>query len=273
MTSPRRRALKGQGSQEPERPRMAVLSDLLGFPHHKCARGSKVQRSFLEDLARALDVPAPEKVRTKEQLLTLAAQKATKGDFKMDLIISPGGQGTVKNEALDVVIDGVRAHGLAKAVGGGIAARIAANLQAAQRDDADEAFEALELCEERRASLRQVLVPSHSKFRAAVVAAYPGCALTGCLTDAVLDAAHIRPGEGRKPNATTNGICLRADLHRLWDYGLLAVHERTHQVLLHQQVTDTAYLALASTHISLPADSRHWPDAAALQLHREWCGL
>jgi hypothetical protein len=252
---------------------MAVLSDLLGFPHHTCARGSKVQRSFLEDLARALEVPSPERVRTKEQLLTLAAQKATGGDFKVDLIISPGGQGTVKNEALDVLIDGVRAHGLAKAVGGGVAARIAANLEAAQRADADQAFGALDLCEERRASLRQVTLPSQSRFRAAVVAAYPGCAMTGCLTEAVLDAAHIRPGRGRGTNATTNGICLRADLRRLWDRGLLAVHERTHQVLVHPQVTDTAYLALVPTQIALPTDPRHWPNAESLRLQREWCDL
>ncbi|MEQ8406168.1 MAG: HNH endonuclease [Oceanicaulis sp.] len=76
-----------------------------------------------------------------------------------------------------------------------------------------------------RRQLRAVTVRSGQReFREAVVARYGGaCALTGETTAAALDAAHIVPVAedttlGRSPE---NGICLRADLHRLFDRGLI----------------------------------------------------
>ncbi|MGJ3232393.1 MAG: HNH endonuclease [Oceanicaulis sp.] len=73
--------------------------------------------------------------------------------------------------------------------------------------------------------LRSVNVRAgQGEFREAVVARYGGaCALTGEMTAAALDAAHIIPVAedttlGRSPE---NGICLRADLHRLFDRGLI----------------------------------------------------
>jgi hypothetical protein len=253
---------------------MAVLSDLLGFPHHTCARGSKVERPFLVDLAKALRVPSPESFRTKEALLVAAAERATGGLVSKAVMTSPNGQGTVKNEALDVIIDGVLGNALGVPLVGAVTARVAADLEAAKRPDADAAFDALNLSDERKASLRLVVDrPGQKRFRDAVVGAYPGCAVTGCLEAAVLDAAHIRPYRGPYTNIVRNGICLRTDLHRLWDRGLLAVHERSRRVLVHPQVRDTAYRALDGAHISTPTDPKQWPDTTALQLQRQWCGL
>jgi putative restriction endonuclease len=60
-------------------------------------------------------------------------------------------------------------------------------------------------------------------FRVLVTDAYHRrCAITGERTLPVLEAAHIMPfGEG--PTTTNNGLLLRADLHALYDNGLLTV--------------------------------------------------
>lgn len=266
------RTLKGKGLREPERARMALLSELLDFPHHTCARGSKVERPFLEDLARALDVPSPETAASKDMLIVRCAEAATLGPVDVKFLTSEGG--TVKNEALDVIIEGVRSNGLARPLKAAREARVAAGLEAAGHADAEAAFDALDLSDERKRSLLGVVERSgQSRFRTAVVGAYPGCAVTGCLVQAVLDAAHIRPYRGARTNIVRNGICLRADLHRLWDRGLLAVDENTHQVLVHPQVSDSAYQGLFGRVISLPHEQKQWPDSTALRLQREWCEL
>lgn len=92
---------KGHGKRERERPRMAILSDLLGFPHHDCARGSTVERAFLADLVTAL---GGDPVGGKDALLTQAVRLAT-GRVPGPEILSRGG--TVKDSTLQLVIDGL----------------------------------------------------------------------------------------------------------------------------------------------------------------------
>ena len=61
-------------------------------------------------------------------------------------------------------------------------------------------------------------------FRALVTEAYQHrCAITGERTLPVLQAAHIKPPPRSGPNVTSNGLLLRADLHILFDQGLLTV--------------------------------------------------
>ena len=65
------------------------------------------------------------------------------------------------------------------------------------------------------------------KFRERLLAAYGRtCAISGCKIVDLLEAAHIRP-HAEEPNySVTNGLLLRADLHTLFDLGLLAVDTR-----------------------------------------------
>src|SRR5205823_2979542 len=59
-------------------------------------------------------------------------------------------------------------------------------------------------------------------FRAALIEAYGGrCAMTGCDILEVLEAAHIVPYRGPSTNAVSNGLLLRADIHTLFDLGLI----------------------------------------------------
>jgi putative restriction endonuclease len=61
-------------------------------------------------------------------------------------------------------------------------------------------------------------------FRVAVMEAYEwGCSVTSEHSLPALEAAHIRPYGQSGPHDVANGLLLRADLHRLFDKGYLAV--------------------------------------------------
>ncbi|PEH40464.1 HNH endonuclease [Burkholderia gladioli] len=65
-------------------------------------------------------------------------------------------------------------------------------------------------------------------FRKAVIAHHGGkCVVTGCAAEALLDAAHL-PGRDWRlgHNKATDGIPLRADLHRALDRGLIRLNSR-----------------------------------------------
>ena len=64
--------------------------------------------------------------------------------------------------------------------------------------------------------------PEQDKFRRDLLEAYSGrCAITGCDIEPLLDAAHLRPW--RAGNEVSDGILLRADIHRLLDADLLTI--------------------------------------------------
>ncbi|RYE65313.1 MAG: hypothetical protein EOO81_12860 [Oxalobacteraceae bacterium] len=61
-------------------------------------------------------------------------------------------------------------------------------------------------------------------FRVAVTESYMRrCAMTGEKTLPVLEAAHIRPFAQEGPHLPNNGLLLRADLHTLFDRGLMTI--------------------------------------------------
>ena len=77
----------------------------------------------------------------------------------------------------------------------------------------------------RRIAKMVTLRQGQPAFRNALMDAYERrCAITGCTIDAVLEAAHISPYRGIKTNHVTNGLLLRADIHTMFDCGLIKVH-------------------------------------------------
>lgn len=61
-------------------------------------------------------------------------------------------------------------------------------------------------------------------FKRAVSAAYGHrCAVTSSATFPSLEAAHIRPFADGGLHAVSNGLLLRADVHRLYDRGYLGI--------------------------------------------------
>jgi hypothetical protein len=63
-------------------------------------------------------------------------------------------------------------------------------------------------------------------FRRALLAAFNStCCVTGCTVQAILEAAHIVPHGNESNYNVYNGLLLRADIHILFDLGLLQISE------------------------------------------------
>jgi predicted restriction endonuclease len=111
------------------------------------------------------------------------------------------------------------------------------------------------------------------KFRDALIVAYESrCAVTGCGILDVLEAAHITPYRGSTTNHITNGLLLRADLHTLFDTGLLAVDPDSMEVLVAPSVVDPGYRALHGAKLRPTKTKVSAPSIAALRQHRSDCG-
>lgn len=106
-------------------------------------------------------------------------------------------------------------------------------------------------------------------FRRKLLRAYGGrCAVTGCTIQNLLEAAHIRPYLGAQTNVTCNGLLLRADIHTLFDCGLLSV-SLDGLVLLADQLEESEYSKLAGKKINMPESKKDRPHIKALQWHLE----
>ncbi|MFW5876498.1 MAG: HNH endonuclease [Myxococcota bacterium] len=131
-----------------------------------------------------------------------------------------------------------------------------------------------QLHEDLAYGLRAVLLRrGQASFRKALLEAYRGrCAITGCDAEDALEAAHVRAyGQGGE-SVVQNGILMRADLHTLFDVGLLSIDSRDWVVQIHPKLRDGHYADLHGAALRLPDDSSYAPSAEALRNHLAQCG-
>lgn len=106
------------------------------------------------------------------------------------------------------------------------------------------------------------------RFRRALLSAYEGrCAMTQYDAAPALEAAHIVPYRGPQTNHPTNGLLLRADMHDLFDLGLLAV-DPSMRLVIAQDLEKTEYEKYAGWQLWLPGDKELRPNEEALEKHR-----
>jgi putative restriction endonuclease len=110
-------------------------------------------------------------------------------------------------------------------------------------------------------------------FRIAVTDAYGrACAVTGEHSLPALDAGHIRPYSEGGQHLVSNGLLLRADLHRLFDKGYVAFDEQMRLVVsprLKEEFSNgKTYYPLAGSRLRVPRNLRDSPDLEALKWHR-----
>jgi|GEM_PF-1314292 len=123
----------------------------------------------------------------------------------------------------------------------------------------------------RRFAMQAVaLREGQPRFRAELLEAYGSrCAITGCQVIAILEAVHIQPYAfgGVSTNRTDNGLLLRADLHTLFDKGLIWVdsHYRLH---IAPVLEGSEYAEFEGRKLHLPEESAHHPHPTFLALHR-----
>lgn len=112
------------------------------------------------------------------------------------------------------------------------------------------------------------------KFRSELLDAYGGrCAISDYDAVEALEASHILPYHGPATNHLADGLLLRADLHTLFDLGLLAIESSVMEVLIASPLRESRYADLAGAKLRLPSDESARPSVPAIDHHRAWTGL
>ncbi|WP_145883039.1 HNH endonuclease signature motif containing protein [Streptomyces sp. BK340] len=93
-------------------------------------------------------------------------------------------------------------------------------------------------------------------FRKALVREYGMfCAVTGPTPAEALEAAHLRPFAVTEQHHVEEGLLLRADIHRLFDSGLLAIGPNLLVSIAPSLLGYTGYRALHGTPLRIPKDA------------------
>ncbi|RMO17789.1 hypothetical protein ALQ47_01388 [Pseudomonas cichorii] len=131
------------------------------------------------------------------------------------------------------------------------------------------AFDPTDVIDARKRTLSNIVRRQGQKsFRKKLLKAYAGqCAITGCGIEALLEAAHIVPYQGADTNVVSNGLLLRADIHTLFDLGMLWVNPDSFLVELADGLKQSEYSALDQKPLALPSVLSDRPSVKALQAH------
>lgn len=145
-----------------------------------------------------------------------------------------------------------------------------------ERAKAEEAgeFNATDETDARRKIVAAIVRrQGQGRFRDELLNAYGGrCAITEFDVVDALEAAHIRPYRGQHTNVVNNGLLLRADIHTLFDLGLLWIDSGSLTVRVATQLRATTYAYLENRKLRLPLSVAHHPSREALAIHAEQPG-
>lgn len=131
-------------------------------------------------------------------------------------------------------------------------------------------FDPSSIKDERDKVLRVIVQRrGQKKFRNALLKIYNNtCVITECTIPAVLEAAHITPYLGEKSNHPSNGILLRADIHTLWDLGMIAINPVDMKVNIKNSILGSKYGTFHSKKINFLEKEK--PSIDALKEHWEY---
>lgn len=105
------------------------------------------------------------------------------------------------------------------------------------------------------------------KFRNELLRIYNNtCVVTECNIPDVLEACHITPYLGEKSNHPSNGLLLRADIHTLWDLGMIAINPLDMKVNIKHSILGSAYDKFHSKKVNFSEEEK--PSIEAL--NEQW---
>jgi hypothetical protein len=136
--------------------------------------------------------------------------------------------------------------------------------------DQNGAFDAASIIDARERTLALIAQrQGQPAFRERLLRVYENkCAICGCDVKPALEAAHIIQYRGPKTNHVQNGILLRADLHVLFDLGLMTINPGDMKVKVHRSLGGSYYKQFDGKALSLPKRKDCWPSKAALLQRR-----
>lgn len=123
---------------------------------------------------------------------------------------------------------------------------------------------------ENKKKIRQVfrtIREGQDKFREKVLNTYNHtCCISGYHLDCVLEATHVTPFNGPESNTIKNGICLRSDLHKLWDAFLIAINPDTNCIEISSILNKTKYKQYAGQKVFQNIDTSKIPSKELLKI-------
>lgn len=128
-------------------------------------------------------------------------------------------------------------------------------------------FDALNIEDERDRQLCEIVQRrGQPEFRSKLIAAYNGrCAITGSDAVDALEASHIMSYTGTKSQHVSNGLLLRADIHTLFDLGLIGIEPLSLEVVLSPKLLNTCLKELCGRKLTLPNDVQLHPSNDAIE--------
>ncbi|CAN7393201.1 HNH endonuclease [Variovorax sp. LjRoot178] len=109
-----------------------------------------------------------------------------------------------------------------------------------------------------------------AKFRKELLAAYGNkCCLSECEIIEIVEAAHIFPYAGKSTNDLTNGLPLRADLHTLFDLGLIRIVDSKGQLTWQMHPALMGYSAYSALDGKVLETGTVEPSAKSIEAHRK----
>jgi hypothetical protein len=126
--------------------------------------------------------------------------------------------------------------------------------------------------EDRRRRVLATIVARQGQpeFRRRLMAAYDGrCSISGWDVPDSLEAAHIMRYLGPQSNDLSNGLLLRADLHMLFDLGLITIDAESYEIIVDPSLRGTQAQQLHGSRLRLPGDKDAQPSREALRLHAQ----
>lgn len=164
-------------------------------------------------------------------------------------------------------------------IGGRVWDQVMARLQARQflerEPAADMGTETIDRIEPRWRDVIAKVRVRQDAFRFMVTHAYQcACAVTADHTLPALEAAHIKPFSERGPHLVSNGLLLRADLHKLFDDGYMTItpdyHIEVSRALKEEFNNGRIYYAFHGQSLAnLPRNPAERPSREFLQWHNE----
>ncbi|ARO31295.1 HNH endonuclease family protein [Rhizobium sp. NXC14] len=94
------------------------------------------------------------------------------------------------------------------------------------------------------------------------------CCITGSTQEELLEAAHIQPYVDSRSDHPQNGLCMRADIHRLFDSGLITI-DSSLQLQVSPKLKDVEYVKMKGQPVTVPALIEVRPSAKALEYHHD----
>lgn len=125
--------------------------------------------------------------------------------------------------------------------------------------------------DKKQRMIRNTVVRSgQQQFRRMVLGFFGGkCCISNSDIDVVLEAAHVTPFNGRESNIIQNGICLRADIHKLWDEYLISINPDTCRVEISSLLSGTEYEQFRNKEVFKNVDKEKIPQKNTLRIHYE----